>query len=392
MFGRRRARPPSQPDRMRGFAYQKKRRFSGIGLWLGLWGWLLLTMGVAQGVRIKDIAHVEGIHPNPLVGYGLVVGLNGTGDKKGTEFTIRSVVNMLRRLGVQVDPSLVNVKNVAAVMVTATLPPFAPKGTRLDVVVSSIGDATSLQGGTLLLTPLRGPDGEVYAVAQGPLSIGGFVGGGGANQVQKNHPTTGRIPRGAVVEREIPFPLEGQQVFYLDLHQRDFTTARNIARSINQALGGALAHAEHPGRVRVEIPPEYQDRVVDLVAAVESLPVQVDSAARVVLNERTGTVVLGGNVQIRTVAVSHGNLIVQIRTRFEVSQPGPFSQGQTVVVPQQEVQVEEPQARVFLIEETATVEDLVRALNAVGVTPRDLIAILQAIEAAGALQGELQLL
>jgi len=353
---------------------------------------ILTSPAFSTGARIKDIADIEGVRYNQLIGYGLVVGLNGTGDKKGTEFTVHSIASMLTKMGITVDPALINVKNVAAVMVTAKLPPFAKKGTRLDVLVSSIGDATSLQGGTLLLTPLMGPDRVVYAVAQGPISVGGYMGGEGGDNVQKNHTTVGRISGGAIVEREIKMNFNNQNKIAITLHDEDFTTAVRMARVINDFYSKNIAFPEDARTVTISVPPEYTNRVVELVANIENLEIQVDTPARVVINERTGTIVMGENVQISTVAVAHGNLTVQIKTQLEVSQPEAFSRGKTVVVPQKEVNVEEQKGRLILLKKSVTVEEVVRALNSVGVTPRDLIAILQAIKAAGALQAELEII
>lgn len=377
---------------------------------------LLLLLSEAFGAtRIKDLAYIQGVRPNELIGYGLVVGLNGTGDKRGTKFTVQSLTNMLVRMGVTVKPSDIKVKNVAAVVVTAKLPPFAKRGTRIDVLVSSIGDATSLQGGTLLLTPLRGPDGRVYAVAQGPVSVGGFaVGGAAGGGVQKNHPTVGRIPGGAIVEREVPLELEGRRTLKVYLFRPDFTTALRVAEAINRHMGSEVASAEDAATVTVRVPEGFRGRVVPLIAALEQLEVAPDAVAKVVIDERTGTIVMGEKVRIRTVAVSHGNLTVQIRERTRVSQPYPFAPpppststptvtapgegvvtvpgGQTVVVPESEVKVEEEKGHMALIEEGVTIGEVVRALNALGVSTRDLISILQAIKAAGALEGDLEVM
>lgn len=346
----------------------------------------------ANAVRIKDMATVGGVRDNQLIGYGLIVGLNGTGDKKGTEFTIRSVTSMLTKMGITIDPSVVSVKNVAAVMVTAKFPPFAKKGSHIDVIVSSIGDATSLQGGTLLLTPLKGADQEVYAVAQGPVSLGGYIGGSGGDSVQKNHATVGRISGGAIVEREVELAINGKKDITISLRQQDFSTSVRLADAINQSLKQKLAIPEDPGTVMLTVPSEYQAKVVELIASIENLDIQVDAPARIILNERTGTVVMGENVRISTVAISHGNLTVQIKTQVEVSQPGAFSKGETVVVPQRDVSVEEQPARLMVLPSGVTVDEVVRALNSVGITPRDLIAILQAIKAAGALQADLEII
>jgi len=345
-----------------------------------------------HAVRIKDIATVGGVRDNQLIGYGLVVGLNGTGDKKGTAFTIRSVTSMLTKMGIAIDPSAVSVKNVAAVIVTAKLPPFAKKGSHIDVILSSIGDATSLQGGTLLLAPLKGADQTVYAVAQGPISLGGYIGGSGGDSVQKNHATVGRIAGGAIVEREVELAINDKKDITISLRQQDFSTSVRLADAINQSLKQKMANPEDPGTVTLTVPAEYQERVVELIASIENLDIQVDAPAKIVLNERTGTVVMGENVRISTVAISHGNLTIQVKTQIEVSQPGAFSKGETVIVPQRDVSVEEQQARLMVLQSGVTVDEVVRALNSVGITPRDLIAILQAIKAAGALQADLEII
>ncbi len=354
---------------------------------------IILIMSVPlQAARVKDIATVGGVRDNQLMGYGLIIGLNGTGDKKGTEFTIRSVTSMLSKMGITIDPSVVSVKNVAAVMVTAKLPPFAKKGSRIDVTVSSIGDSTSLQGGTLLFTPLLGANQMVYAIAQGPVSLGGYVGGGGGDSVQKNHSTVGRIADGAIIEREVEMDLNSRNDLTLTLRNHDFSTAVRLADIVNQNLKQDIAHPRDAGTVVISVPPEYENKAIELIAAVENLEVRVDAPARIILNERTGTVVMGENVRISTVAISHGNLTIQVKTQLEVSQPGAFSKGQTVVVPQKDVSVDEQEARLMVLQSGVTVDEVVRALNSVGVTPRDLIAILQAIKAGGALQADLEII
>ena len=348
-----------------------------------------LLLNTAQAARLKDLITVEGVRSNQLVGYGLVVGLNGTGDGDQTKFTVQSVVNMLEHFGIKVNRQQVKLKNVAAVMVTAELPPFVRQGQKLDVLVSSIGDAKSLQGGTLLLTPLRGPDGKVYALAQGPVSIGGFAAGGAGGSVQKNHPTVGRIPSGAVVEREVPVDINDKASLHLSFRETDFATVSRAAESINAYLGGPFATPLDGRTINLTVPPSYHGKVVKLLAEIGELSIEPDVPARVVIDERTGTVVMGENVRVSKVAIAHGNLSVQIRERASVSQPPPFSPGATVVTPETEVVAKEEKARVVVIEEGASVGELVRALNAVGATPRDLIAIFQAIKAAGALQAEL---
>ena len=354
---------------------------------------LLLPATSAHAVRIKDIAAFEGVRSNQLVGYGLVVGLNGSGDSQQTKFPVQSIANMLERMGVTINRADITVKNVAAVMVTATLPPFAKQGNRLDVLVSSMGDATSISGGTLIMTPLKGGDSQVYAVAQGSVLTNSFAFGGQAASAQKNHPTAGQIPNGALVERELPNVLAGKSVLRLNLSQADFTTAARIAAVINDKFRTPVAATVDPGTVSLKIPEEYASRTVEFVAALESLEVRPDIPARVVLNERTGTIVMGENVRIATVAVSHGNLSLVIKETPQVSQPTPFSQtGTTTVVPRTELKVEEESRRLTVMPEGASIGDVVRALNLLGVTPRDLIGIMQAIKAAGALQADLMLI
>lgn len=364
--------------------------------------------------RIKDIASFRGIRTNQLFGYGLVVGLDGSGDKAGTDFTIQALVNMLVHMGIVVDPEDVKVNNVAAVMVNAELPPFARVGKKIDVTVSSIGDAKTLQGGTLLLTPLKGVDGKVYALAQGPMSIGGFrVGGAAGGGVQKNHPTVGRITGGATVEREVSLSLEDKDAMTMILNNADFVTAIRVANTINSQFGQNLAKPIDSGTLRIIVPEDFQNRVVTLLAQLENLEVTPDSVAKIIVNEKTGTVVIGENVSISSVAVAHGNLSIQITETHEVSQPLPFAPssigpgskptqtegnvtvaagGSTVVVPESEVGVQEEKSKLLLVPEGKTIGDLIRALNAIGVTPRDLITILQSMKAAGALQAELQII
>ncbi len=365
----------------------------------------------AIGARIKDIASIKGIRSNQLFGYGLVIGLNGSGDKGGTSFTIQGLVNMLENMGVHVSTQDVKVSNIAAVMVSATLPPFARTGKKLDVIVSSIGDAKSLQGGTLLLTPLKGVDGNVYALAYGPLSIGGFSAGGAAGGgVTKNHPTVGRITGGATVEREVPLSIKDKRDLIMVLHNPDFITATRVADAVNSTMGDNLAKPIDSGTLEISIPEHFQNRVVTMLARLEELEVTPDSTAKIIVNEKTGTVVIGENVRVSTVAVAHGNLGIQIKESKDVSQPLPFSPqapeqeftpaqteegvtvapgGATVVTSDSEVTVQEEKSSLLLVPEGGTIGELVRALNAIGVTPRDLITILQVIKAAGALQAEL---
>jgi len=351
---------------------------------------LLPTASHAE--RIKDIASFEGMRENQLVGYGLVAGLDGSGDK-GNQ-TLQTMVNMLQRMGVTVRLSDLKAKNVAAVMVTSALPPFSKPGIRIDALVSTIGDAKSLQGGTLLLTPMKGPDGRVYALAQGPVSVGGFVGGGGGTTVQKNHTTSGKVPEGVTVETEPAFVLGDGKEIRLFLHAPDFTTAAEVTAKINAKLDDNYAAATiDPATVKIQIPLKYQNRVVEFISLLEPLEVTVDTAARVVINERTGTVVIGDLVKIAPVAIAHGNLTIEIKTDYRVSQPPPFApdKAETVVVPEKSVTAKEQNASLFQVS-GATLGEVVRALNALGVTPRDLISILQALKAAGALRAELEII
>jgi flagellar P-ring protein precursor FlgI len=357
----------------------------------------LVVMGLANGLhaaRIKDIASFRGVRSNQLVGYGLVVGLAGTGDSDDATFTLQSMSSMLEKMGVTVSPDEIKIKNVAAVMVTAELPPFARSGSRLDALVNSIGDAKTLGGGTLLMTPLKGADGQVYAVAQGPVATGGFlVGSGSGDKVAKNFPTVGRVVQGVSVEREIPFNLNGKESLTLALNKPDFTTATRVAQAINAGMPEKVAHTQDSGTVHVSVPAGYTGNIAGLIAAVEGLSVTPDSVSRVVINERTGTVIMGENVRIATVAIAHGNLSVEIKQSFDVSQPMPFSnRGQTVVTPDTQTMVREGRAPLQVLDAGVSIGQVVRALNALGVTPRDLISILQALKAAGALQADLEII
>ncbi|MDD2319089.1 MAG: flagellar basal body P-ring protein FlgI [Geobacteraceae bacterium] len=355
---------------------------------------LMLLPYTVQATRIKDIASFDGVRDNQLIGYGLVVGLNGSGDSDQTKFPVQTLTNLLERSGVSIRRTDITVKNIAAVMVTATLPPLAKQGTRLDVLVSSMGDAKSLAGGTLLMTPLKGGDGQIYAVAQGAISTSSFSYGGQAASTQKNHPTAGRVPEGALVERELPYVLSNRSQLRLNLHRPDFTTASRIASVINGRFQGSIATCKDPGSVVLSVPDKYQGNTVEFAAALESLQVQPDMPAKVVLNERTGTIVIGNDIRISTIAVAHGNLTLTIKETPKVSQPEPFSRGgETVVVPRTTVKVNEEKGNgLFIVKEGANIGDVVKALNAIGVTPRDLIGIMQAIKAAGALQGELEII
>jgi len=344
-------------------------------------------------VRIKDLVDINGVRDNQLVGYGLVVGLDGTGDGKKSLFTVQSMVSMLEKMGVTINPNEINVANVAAVMVTAKLPPFAKSGNRIDALVSSIGDAKNLQGGTLLLTPLKAANGLIYAVAQGPVNTGGFQATGAGGGVQKNFPTVGRVISGALVEREINLDLNARRNLTLSIREPDFTTATRLTDAINALFYDRIADARDAGTVEVKIPMAYLGNVVELVAMIEKLDVNPDISAKVVINERTGTVVMGENVRIATIAIAHGNLSIVIKESPQVSQPLPLSQGgQTVVTPRTDLSVQEDTNQLVLIPSGASIGDVVGALNALGVSPRDLIAIFQAIKAAGALQAELEVI
>lgn len=354
---------------------------------------LVAPAGAAFGARIKDIAYFLGARSNMLIGYGLVVGLNGTGDNTNTQFTVNTLANLLDNFGIHVDPTQVKIKNVAAVMVTAKLPGFARIGSRIDAEVSSAGDAKSLAGGTLLLTQLQGPDGKTYAVAQGPLSTGGFaVSGASGSSVQKNHPTVGLISGGAMVEQELTVRYGELERVDLVLKNPDFTTATKTAASINNRFGGSVAQALDAGTVRFSVPPQYREQVVSLMTEVENLEVHPEGVAKIVVNERTGTIVMGENVRIAPVAIAHGGLTVQISEQSNVSQPLPFSKGQTVVTPQSNIQVQEGKGSLNIVKGGVTLGEVIQGLNAIGVTPRDLINILQAIKSAGALQAELEII
>jgi flagellar P-ring protein precursor FlgI len=342
--------------------------------------------------RVKDVASVQGAAATPLIGYGLVVGLNKTGDRRQTIFSAQTLANMLERFGIAVAPGEMKIENVAAVLVTAQLGPYSQIGGKLDVTASSIGDARSLQGGTLMPTPLRGPDGRVVAMAQGSLSIGGFGAGGGDNAVQVNHLTVGRVPGGGLVQEARAWTPPAGGVLRLALHEPDFVSAGRVARAINQELGANAAKALDAGSVAIMVPSEYQSSLPELIARIEPLSVELDVTARVVINERTGTVVMGGDVRLGPAAVAHGNLSVRIATRYDVSQPAPLSGGQTTVVPQTQLDVEEGESQLVTLDAGATLGDVVRALNVLGVSPRDIIAVMQALKAAGALRAELVIL
>jgi len=347
-----------------------------------------------DSIRIKDLANFEGVRENLLVGYGLVVGLNGTGDKlNNTAFTEQSLVSFLERLGVNTRGKSLKSKNVAAVTVTATLPPFARQGAHIDVTVSALGDAKSLQGGTLLATPMLGADGEVYAAAQGQLAIGGFTASGGSgSSVTKNIPTRGIIADGAIVEREINFSLNDMDSVNIGLKNPDLTTARNVTDAINKKLGGSSAKLLDSSTVKLFVPAKFTGNVAGLLASIEQLKVSTDQSAKIVIDESSGTVVMGENVKISTVAVAQGNLVVRVDESPQVSQPNAFAPegAQTVTVPRTDITVDESTGNIAMIENNATLGDLVNGLNTLGVTPRDLITILHNIKAAGALQAEVE--
>ncbi len=355
--------------------------------------WLYLQPALAMS-RIKDLASVEGVRENQLVGYGLVVGLNGTGDTlNNSPFTRQSAQAMLERLGLNTRGANMRTANMAAVIVTANLAPFSTQGTRLDITVSSLGDAKSLQGGTLLVTPLLGADGEVYAVAQGSVTISGFSAGGEAASITRGVPTVGRIANGALIEREIDFQLNRQRALRLALRNPDFTTARRMAAAINDFIGDATAEPTDPSTVTVQIPKAYKGNMIQLLTEIEQLRVEPDQRARIVIDERSGIIVMGRDVRVSNVAVAQGNLTVTISEQPAVSQPNPLSQGQTVVVPRTGVKVDTGEgARLAIVKEGVTLREVVDGLNALGVGPRDLIAILQAIKAAGAMQAEIEVM
>ncbi|MEN8189412.1 MAG: flagellar basal body P-ring protein FlgI [Thermodesulfobacteriota bacterium] len=350
----------------------------------------------ASAARIKDIARINGVRDNQLIGYGLITGLNGTGDDlKKVLFTRQALYNMLIRQGITVNPKEfenIKVKNVAAVMVTASLPPFAKPGSTIDVQVSSIGDAKSLAGGSLIMTPLRGADGNIYAIAQGPLAIGAFSYGGKAAKAQKNHPTVGRVANGALIERQVPVDIDDDGAITYRLHDADFTTASNMCQTINSRFGPGTAIPLDSATIRVLIPKEMEDSTVQFVSAMEGLNVSTDINARVVVNERTGTIVMGRDVRLETVAVSHGNLSLIIQETTDVVQPNPLAAGRTALAPQTDIDVVEDEGEFMVVEEGVSIGEVANALNAIGATPRDLIAIFQAIKAAGAMKGELIIL
>jgi flagellar P-ring protein precursor FlgI len=343
--------------------------------------------------RIKDLASVEGVRQNQLIGYGLVVGLNGTGDTlNNIPFTRQSLQAMLERLGVNIRGQQIRTGNVAAVMVTANLPAFSTQGTRIDVTVSALGDAKSLQGGTLLVTPLLAADGNVYAVGQGSVAIGGFQAEGDAAKITRGVPTVGRISNGALVEREIDFALNKLGRVRLALRNADFTTAKRIAAAVNDFIGAPTAEPLDPSTVQVSVPHRYQGNVIALLTEIEQLQIEPDLMAKIVIDERSGIIVMGRDVRVSTVAVAQGNLTVTISETPQVSQPNPLSRGQTTVVPRTNVGVKEDGKKLAMVKAGVSLQQLVDGLNALGVGPRDLIAILQAIKAAGAIQADIEVM
>jgi flagellar P-ring protein precursor FlgI len=366
-----------------------------IAITLAALALLVVFAPAANAARIKDVVSFEGVRDNMLMGYGLVVGLNGTGDKlQNNAFTEQSMIAFLERQGVNTRGLQLKSKNVAAVTVTAKLPAFARAGSNIDISISAMGDAKSLMGGTLLATSLQGPDGNVYAVAQGPITIGGFQAeGDSGTNITKGVPTNGFISNGAIVEREIDFRLNDMANLKLSLRNPDVTTATNISRAINQQVGPGVSKVDDPGTVTVTVPTAYQGDVVALLSDIETLPVATDQPARIVVDEATGTIVMGQDVRISTVAVAQGNLIVKVEEKPQVSQPNPFAPegAETVVVPRSDVTVSESAGnKIAVLDEGATLKDLVGGLNALGVGPRDLITILQTIKAAGALQADIE--
>ena len=352
---------------------------------------VLPLAGAAGTVRLKELVTLEGVRDNQLMGYGLVVGLAGTGDRRQTVFSAQSLTNLLERQGLTVNPTTIQVKNIAAVMVTATLPPYSQPGSRIDVTISAAGDCNSLQGGVLLMTSLRGADGQVYAVGQGPMVLGGFSAGQGASASSMNHPTVARIPDGAIIERGAPTVAIGSQL-RLQLGRADFTTASRVAAAVNKRFG-PVAHADNAALITVVLPAEFAKNSTEFVSLMEGLTIEPDSEAVIVVNERTGTIIMGKNVQIAPVAIMQGNLSVEIQTTFDVSQPNALSSGGTTqVTPTTSVNVKQEAARNIMLKEGATVEELVRALSAIGSTPRDIISILQNLKSAGALDADLRVI
>jgi flagellar P-ring protein precursor FlgI len=352
-----------------------------------------LSAPAAAASRIKDIANFEGVRQNQLIGYGLVVGLNGTGDTlNNIPFTKQSIQAMLERMGVNIRGAQIRTGNVAAVMVTANMPPFGTQGTRIDVTVSSLGDAKSLMGGTLLVTPLLGADGNVYAVGQGSVAVAGFQAQGEAAKVTRGVPTVGRISNGAIIEREIEFALNRLNQVRLALRNADFTTAKRIAAAINDFIGGPIAEPLDNSTVQLTLPQKYPSNIIALLTEIEQLQIEPDLPAKVLFDERSGVIVIGRDVRVSTVAVSQGNLTVTVAETPQVSQPNPLSRGRTVVVPRTRVGVQEDGKKLAVVWEGVSLQQLVDGLNALGIGPLDMIAILQAIKAAGAIQADIEVM
>ncbi len=358
---------------------------------LMLLGAVVFSANTADASRVEDLVDIRGVRENQLIGYGLVVGLNGTGDSGQARFTLQSTAAMLRRLGATIDPAMIQTKNAAAVMITATLPPHANPGTHIDVTVSSLGNARSLLGGTLLQTPLYGADREVYAVAQGSVVIGGFSAqGGSGSSVSYNHVTAGRVPRGAIVERPVHNEgLRGRFVF-LSLREPSFVNASRIAEAIETEFGDNMAWAVDAGTVRVRVPDDFEDNRVGLVARLQQLEVSASAPSRIIVDERTGTIVLGAGVEITEVAIAQGGLTIEVSERFQASQPNALAEGETVVTPETQIRAEGHTGSLAHVSPTANLTDVVAALNALGASPRDLIAIFQALHSAGALRAEIE--
>ena len=351
-------------------------------------------MPVGAGTRLKDIVDVEGVRENQLIGYGVVVGVNGTGDSlRNCAFTRQSLESMMERLGINTRSANLNTANAAAVMVTANLPPFSTNGTRIDVTVSAMCDSESLEGGTLIATPLLGADGQAYAVAQGSVAVGAFTASGNSGtSLTRNIPTTGRIPNGGLIEREIHFDLAGQNELRLSLRNPDFTTANRVATAINAFVGSNAASATDPGTVRLRRPPSYRDMAA-MISEIELLEIEPDQPARIVINETTGVIVMGENVRVSTVAIAQGNLTIQVQETPGVAMPNSFTTAKPVVVPQTDIAVSEDIADLAVMGGNGVqLRELVSGLNALGVSPRDLISILQALKASGALQAQIELM
>ncbi|OQC48135.1 MAG: Flagellar P-ring protein precursor [Deltaproteobacteria bacterium ADurb.Bin026] len=383
--------------KMKNICYKNSKLFCIILIFSVLFSLSFAQHG--EAARIKELCYINGVRGNQLVGYGLVIGLQGTGDKANTIFTTQSLANMLEKMGLRVAPNATKVKNVAAVIVTADLPPFGKTGTKIDATVSSIGDSSSLSGGVLLMTPLKGADGEVYAVAQGPLVVGGISAAGQGASMQKNHTTVGRIPNGVTIEKEIGYEYIKAQSIVISLKNPDFTTARRIEERINAIYGG-ISYADDGGTISVKIPDRESANPVKFISAIENIDVKADMLAKIVVDEKTGTIVIGHNVRISTVAISQGNISVMVKEDQKVSQPLPFAPGaaggiagaQTVITPETQIRVDEEKGKFRLIEGDVTIKELVNVLNAVGVSTREMISILQTIKAAGALHAELEII